>query len=218
MRARALGNRSGSWNVRGRRPLLANGLRDRGPFDLPAPGTDCLRRFLMGSCLPRARAYSSSAGDDWHRRLPSESHRWPVNSTKRKKQREIAAATGLTDSKTLGPPENQYTRSSSVSWAPVPFFRQRLAGHLGLAKLLQMTRAEVIHLVTYWDKDDRMVLEVLGPCPCPSDAPPEELLRTFYAPFEGLVSRDLSQWTQIHSYDELKYDGPGDPEPISPSA
>ena len=109
-------------------------------------------------------------------------------------------------------------RSSSVSWAPVPFFRQRLAGHLGLAKLLQMTRAEVVHLVTYWDRDDRMVLEVLGPCPYPSDAPPEELLRTFYAPFEGLVSRDLSQWTQIHSYDELKYDGRMDLDPISPSA
>jgi len=58
------------------------------------------------------------------------------------------------------------------------------------------------------------VLEVLGPCPYRADAPPEELLRALYAPLEGLISRDPSQWTQIRSYDELKYDSP---HPVPPS-
>lgn len=39
MRARALGNRSGSWDEWGRRPLLTHGLEDQGLNDLPAPGT-----------------------------------------------------------------------------------------------------------------------------------------------------------------------------------
>lgn len=96
-------------------------------------------------------------------------------------------------------------KSSSVGWAPIRFFRQQLAGHLGLAKLLQMTRAQVLHLVTYWDEDGTMVLEVL-PCPYEAEGPPEGLLHAIYAPFEGLVARRPSQWVQVHSYDELKFD------------
>ena len=99
-------------------------------------------------------------------------------------------------------------KSSSTAWAPLPFFRQQIAGHLGLAKLLQMTRADVLHLVTYWDERGDMVLEVLGPCPYRADASPEELLRALYGPLEGLVAGRLPQWTQLHSYDELKFDSP----------
>ncbi len=95
MRARTLGNRPGSWNVRGRRPLLTPGLCDHGLIDLPAPGTGCLRRSLIRSLLPGWRAYSASTGDDWHLRLPGEKHSYPVKLTKRKKQREITTATGL---------------------------------------------------------------------------------------------------------------------------
>ncbi len=99
-------------------------------------------------------------------------------------------------------------KSSSVSWAPVPFFRQKIAGHLGLAKLLQMTGADVLHLYTYWDERDRMVMEIQGPRPYRADASAEELLALLYGPLQGLVAKRLPQWTHIHSYQELKYDYP----------
>ena len=99
-------------------------------------------------------------------------------------------------------------RSSSVAWAPLPFFRQTLAGHLGLAKLVQMTQADILYLVTYWDDRGRMILEVTGPQTYTKGASAEEILRQIYRPFEDLVSRYLPQWIQVHSYDELKYELP----------
>lgn len=66
MRARTQDNRSGSWDVRGRRPLLTHGLRDQGLIGLPAPGTVFLRRSLLGSGLPDGRAYAFAASDHTH--------------------------------------------------------------------------------------------------------------------------------------------------------
>jgi len=96
-------------------------------------------------------------------------------------------------------------KQSSASWTPVPFFKQQIAGHVGLAKLVELTKADILRVLTHWDAQGGMVMKVFDRLPYAEGASQEETLRRIYGPLEGLVKTYLPQWIQVQSYEQLKY-------------
>ena len=96
-------------------------------------------------------------------------------------------------------------KESSVSSIPVNFFNTRIAGHIGVAKICRFTRATVIPFAIRWDGPDNIRLQIDEPLAIDPDGTDEEIISTFYEPFEKKVASCPEQWINIESYEAFKY-------------
>lgn len=96
-------------------------------------------------------------------------------------------------------------KDSSVQSLPVPFFNQKIVGHLGLIHLFKGTKKQFVPINLCWSEKqiNLQVHPILNMDIKNSD---QENLNQIYKLFPNLVKRHPEQWTQVGSYHDLKYE------------
>ncbi len=95
-------------------------------------------------------------------------------------------------------------KDSSSESLPISFFKQKIAGHAGIAQLFKITKAPFIPMNMSWE-NGKSTLTIHDELDLNIEEADQDTLNKIYKLFPELVKKHPEQWVQVESYPELKH-------------